>query len=160
MAKILVVDDIAIMRHVIKRHLEKLGHTVVAEAENGNRALHQYKLFHPDMVTMDITMPAENGVKNGIDALKLIKEYDKNAKIVMVTSHGEEKLVIEALTVGAKGYVLKPVNEEKLNTIINKVIPKTIQEQEEATQEEISKEEALEKPIKIEEEQKQEEEYV
>lgn len=155
MAKILVVDDIAIMRHVIKRHIEKLGHTVVAEAENGNRALHQYKLFHPDMVTMDITMPAENGVKNGIDALKLIKEYDKNAKIVMVTSHGEEKLVIEALTVGAKGYVLKPVNEEKLNTIINKVIPKIIQEPEESTQEE-----ALEEPIKIEEEQKQEEEYV
>lgn len=121
MAKILVVDDIAIMRSVIKRHLEKLGHIVIAEAENGHRAVNQYKRFNPDIVTMDITMPAENGVKNGIDSLKLIKEFDKNAKVVMVTSHGEEKLVMEALTSGAKGYLLKPVTEEKLKTLIDKL---------------------------------------
>lgn len=122
MARILIVDDIAIMRNVIKRHLEKLGHTVVAEAENGHRAVFQYKLFNPDIVTMDITMPAENGVKNGIDSLKLIKEIDKNAKVIMVTSHGEEKLVMEALTNGAKGYLLKPVTEEKLKTLLDKLI--------------------------------------
>ena len=92
MANVLVVDDIAIMRNVIKRHIIKLGHTVVAEAENGHNAIIQYKRFNPDIVTMDVTMPAENGVKNGIDALKLIKEFDSNAKVVMVTSHGEEKL--------------------------------------------------------------------
>lgn len=131
MAKILVVDDIAIMRHVIKKHLEKLGHTVVAEAENGDRALNQYKLYNPEIVTMDITMPAENGVKNGIEALELIKEFDKNAKVVMVTSHGEEKLVIEALSKGAKGYILKPVNEDKLKTILSKIIPKAVTEEEE-----------------------------
>lgn len=122
MAKILIVDDIAIMRNVIKRHLEKLGHTVIAEAENGHRALNQYKRFNPDIVTMDITMPAENGVKNGIDSLKLIKEYDKNAKVVMVTSHGEEKLVMEALTSGAKGYLLKPVTEDKLKNLLEKLV--------------------------------------
>lgn len=121
MAKVLIVDDIAIMRNVIKRHLEKLGHTVVAEAENGHRAVNQYKRFNPDIVTMDITMPAENGVKNGIDSLKLIKEFDKNAKVVMVTSHGEEKLVMEALTSGAKGYLLKPVTEDKLKLILDKL---------------------------------------
>lgn len=126
MAKILIVDDIAIMRNVIKRHLEKLGHSVVAEAENGHRAVFQYKLFNPDIVTMDITMPAENGVKNGIDSLKLIKEYDSNAKVVMVTSHGEEKLVMEALTSGAKGYLLKPVTEEKLKTLLDKLITTTV----------------------------------
>jgi two-component system chemotaxis response regulator CheY len=120
-ANVLIVDDIAIMRNVIKRHLIKLGHTVVAEAENGHNAVIQYKRFNPDIVTMDVTMPAENGVKNGIDALKLIKEYDNNAKIVMVTSHGEEKLVMEALMTGAKGYILKPVNEEKLKTIFDKL---------------------------------------
>ena len=111
MANVLVVDDIAIMRNVIKRHIIKLGHTVVAEAGDGDRALQQYKVFKPDVVTMDITMPAENGVKNGIEALRLIKEFDSEAKVIMVTSHGEEKLVIEALTLGAKGYILKPVNE-------------------------------------------------
>ncbi len=121
MAKVLIVDDIAIMRNVIKKHLEKLGHTVVAEAENGHRAVNQYKRFNPDIVTMDITMPAENGVKNGIDSLKLIKEFDKNAKVVMVTSHGEEKLVMEALTSGAKGYLLKPVTEDKLKLILDKL---------------------------------------
>lgn len=122
MASVIIVDDIAIMRNVIKRHLIKLGHTVVAEAENGHNAVIQYKRFNPDIVTMDVTMPAENGVKNGIDALKLIKEYDSNAKVVMVTSHGEEKLVMEALTSGAKGYILKPVNEEKLKTIFDKLV--------------------------------------
>lgn len=122
MANVLVVDDIAIMRNVIKRHIIKLGHTVVAEAENGHNAIIQYKRFNPDIVTMDVTMPAENGVKNGIDALKLIKEFDSNAKVVMVTSHGEEKLVMEALTNGAKGYILKPVNEEKLRTLFSKLV--------------------------------------
>lgn len=122
MAKVLVVDDIAIMRHIIKGHLEKLGHTVVAEAGDGNKALQQYKLFKPDIVSMDITMPAENGVKNGIEALRLIKEFDSEAKVIMVTSHGEEKLVIEALTLGAKGYILKPVNEEKIKNAFVKVL--------------------------------------
>lgn len=131
MAKFLVVDDIAIMRHIIKGHLEKLGHTVVAEAGDGDRALQQYKVFKPDIVTMDITMPAENGVKNGIEALRLIKEFDSEAKVIMVTSHGEEKLVIEALTLGAKGYILKPVNEEKIKNVLVKVVKKEETEKEE-----------------------------
>ncbi len=131
MAKFLVVDDIAIMRHIIKGHLEKLGHTVVAEAGDGDRALQQYKVFKPDVVTMDITMPAENGVKNGIEALRLIKEFDSEAKVIMVTSHGEEKLVIEALTLGAKGYILKPVNEEKIKNVLVKVVKKEETEKEE-----------------------------
>jgi two-component system chemotaxis response regulator CheY len=131
MAKFLVVDDIAIMRHIIKGHLEKLGHTVVAEAGDGDRALQQYKVFKPDVVTMDITMPAENGVKNGIEALRLIKEFDSEAKVIMVTSHGEEKLVIEALTLGAKGYILKPVNEEKIKNVLVKVVKKEETEEKE-----------------------------
>lgn len=131
MAKVLVVDDIAIMRHIIKGHLEKLGHTVVAEAGNGNKALDQYRLFKPDIVTMDITMPAENGVKNGIEALKLIKEFDNKAKVIMVTSHGEEKLVIEALTLGAKGFILKPVNEEKIKNAFIKILGEPKKEEKE-----------------------------
>lgn len=122
MAKVLVVDDIAIMRFTIKGQLQKLGHTVVAEASNGYDAISQYKRYLPDLVTMDITMPAENGIKNGIEAVKLIREFDPNAKIVMITSHGEEKLVIEAVGFGAKGYILKPITEDKIKTIFRKIL--------------------------------------
>lgn len=122
MANVLVVDDIAIMRFTIKEKLQNLGHTVIAEAVNGNDAVEKYKEFLPDLVTMDITMPEENGVKNGIDALKLIKEYDSTATVLMLTSHGEEKLVIEAVGLGAKGYILKPVNEDKIKQALSKLV--------------------------------------
>ena len=114
MANVLVVDDVSIMRFTIKKHLTSLGHKVVAEAANGHEAIKQYEAHSPDVVTMDITMPAENGIKNGIEALVGIKKIDMDAKVIMVTSHGEEKLVMEAITKGAKGYILKPITEEKL----------------------------------------------
>ena len=122
MARIMVVDDVSIMRFTIKGHLQRLGHDVVAEASNGDEAINQYMSTKPDLVTMDITMPAVNDVRSGIEALVKIREFDKNAKVIMVTSHGEEKLVMEALTKGAKGYVLKPITEEKLKPALAKVI--------------------------------------
>ena len=121
MARVMVVDDISIMRFTIKDRLQKLGHEIVAEASNGYNAIEQYKIFKPDLVTMDITMPAEQGVKNGIEALVEIRKFDSDAKIIMVTSHGEEKLVIEAISKGAKGYILKPVSEEKLKSVFDKI---------------------------------------
>lgn len=121
MANILVVDDVKIMRLTIKRHLEDMGHTVVAEAGNGHEAISQYKIFQPDLVTMDITMPEINGIGNGIDALEKIKEFDSDAKIIMLTSHGEQKLVIEAISKGSKGYVLKPVTKDKLSDVLGKI---------------------------------------
>lgn len=122
MANVLVVDDIAVMRFTIKQKLENLGHTVIAEAVNGKDALEKYQEYHPDLVTMDITMPEVDGVKNGIDALKIIMDYDSTANVIMLTSHGEEKLVIEAVGLGAKGYILKPVNEEKIKTVLDKLV--------------------------------------
>lgn len=124
MANIMIVDDVSIMRFTIKNHLQKLGHNIVIEATNGDEAIKLYSLskLKPDIVTMDITMPAVNGVRNGIEALEKIREIDKNAKVIMVTSHGEEKLVMEAVTKGAKGYVLKPITEEKLKTVLAKVL--------------------------------------
>lgn len=122
MARIMVVDDVSIMRFTIKGHLQKLGHEVVAEASNGDEAINQYMSTKPDLVTMDITMPAVNDVRSGIEALVKIREFDKNAKVIMITSHGEEKLVMEALTKGAKGYVLKPITEDKLKPALAKVI--------------------------------------
>lgn len=122
MARIMVVDDVSIMRFTIKGHLQRLGHDVVAEAANGDEAINQYMSSKPDLVTMDITMPAVNGIRSGIEALEKIKEFDKNAKVIMITSHGEEKLVMEALTKGAKGYVLKPITEDKLKPALAKVL--------------------------------------
>ncbi len=119
MLNIMVVDDSLIIRKTLSIELEKMGHTVVAQAKSGKEAVSLYSEFMPDLVTMDITMP----IMSGIEALKEIKKGYTDAKIIMVTSHGEEKLVMDAITSGAKGYILKPINQEKLGTVIGKVFP-------------------------------------
>lgn len=121
MANVIVVDDAKVMRISIIKQLEKLGHTIVAEASNGYEAIEMYKEHNPDFVTMDISMPNVNGIANGIDALVKIKEFDSNATVIMVTSHGEEKLVIEAISKGSKGYILKPITQDKLSNILKKI---------------------------------------
>ncbi|MCK5111519.1 MAG: response regulator [Arcobacteraceae bacterium] len=121
MANILVVDDAKIMRANIKSMLTHLGHTVAGEAENGYEAIEQYKLFKPDLVTMDITMPNYEGIADGIEAVKHIIEFDSNAKIIMITSHGEQDKVIRAIQNGASNYILKPLQIDKLEEIINKL---------------------------------------
>ena len=119
MLNIMIVDDSTIIRKTLQLKLESMGHTIVATAKSGKEAVSIYKDTLPDLVTMDITMP----IMNGIEALKLIKKDYKDAKVVMVTSHGEEKLVIEAISSGARGYILKPISEEKLTEVIEKVCP-------------------------------------
>lgn len=121
MANILVVDDAEIIRISISRYMEKLGHKIVAVAVNGDEAISQYKEYSPDLVLMDISMPEINDVKDGIDALCKIMKIDRCAKVVMVTSQGEQRLVMEAISKGAKGYILKPVSKEKLKNIIDKL---------------------------------------
>ena len=120
MANILVVDDIKIMRFTIKIILEELGHKVIAEAENGYDAIEKYKMFKPDIVTMDITMPTKNNIADGIEAFLEIKQIDKDANVVMLTSHGENKLVMKAISKGAKGYILKPITKEKVKISLEK----------------------------------------
>jgi two-component system chemotaxis response regulator CheY len=120
MFKILVVDDSVILRKSLINVLKGLGHEVVAEAGSGYEAIESYKSNQPDIVTMDITMPGVQGVHNGVEALKEIKKIDPEAKVVMVTSHGEEELVMDAISAGAKGYVLKPVTKEKMEAIFKK----------------------------------------
>jgi len=121
MARVLVVDDARIMRISIKEILLKLGHTVVGEADNGYTSIEGYKTCKPDFVTMDITMPEVNGIKDGIDAVEKIKEYDKDAKVIMITSHGEEQKVRKAIKAGAKNYILKPINAPALEKIVTKL---------------------------------------
>ena len=110
MAGILIVDDAAFMRLTIRKMLEKNGIEVFGEAENGIEAISEYNKLKPDLVTMDITMPE----MTGIDALKEIMKQDSKAKIIMITAMGQEALVKEAVMNGAKGFVVKPFNEEHI----------------------------------------------
>ena len=119
MLKILVVDDSLIIRRNIARMLERMNHEVVAEAKNGNEAVVCFSKYNPDLMTMDITMPDMDGV----EAVKGIKKKNADAKIIMVTSHGQEAMVIAAIKAGASGYVLKPVTAEKLSKAIQKIFP-------------------------------------
>jgi len=121
MAKVLIVDDASIMRLHIRKILEELGHLVIAEAESGFEAVKLYKSLKPDFVTMDITMPMTNGINDGIEAVVKIKEIDANAKIIMITSHGEQDKVIKAIKAGANNYILKPLQLEKFKDVINKL---------------------------------------
>lgn len=120
MLKIVVVDDSLIIRRNIARMLERMGHEIVAEAKNGKEAIACFTKHTPDLVTMDITMPD----MDGIEAVKGIKKRSDAAKIIMVTSHGQEEMVIGAIKAGASGYVLKPVTADKLTKAIKKIFPK------------------------------------
>lgn len=124
MLKIFVVDDSLIMRRNIIKMIESLGHKVAGEAKNGHEAVELYRKFKPDLVTMDITMPG----MDGLSAVKELKRIDKNAKIIMITSHGQEEMVIDAIRSGASGYLLKPININKLRDSIRKVFPTIIDE--------------------------------
>lgn len=121
MYNILVVDDATIMRKTLVKIFTQLEHKVIAEAANGYDAIERYKEHKPDIVTLDITMPAVNGINDGIEALEKIIEFDPNAKVIILTSHGEEKLVMDAILKGAKGYVLKPADVHKIEEAVEKL---------------------------------------
>jgi len=108
MKRVMVVDDAMFMRASLKMMLEKNGYEIAAEAENGAIAVQKYKEIKPDFVTMDITMPE----MDGLQALKLIKQYDADAKIVIVSAMGQEPVVKEAILSGAKSFIVKPFKED------------------------------------------------
>lgn len=118
MLNVMVVDDSKIVRKTLKNKIEELGHKILYEAEDGRQAVGYYRrnMNRIDMITMDISMP----VLNGILALREIMAIDPDAKIVMITSHGEEELVMEAVVNGAIGYILKPITIEKLKQQFDK----------------------------------------
>ena len=107
---IVIVDDSAFARKVIRGLLEDEGYTIVSEATNGEEGIEAYKKYRPDVITMDITMP----VMNGVEAVKQIFQFDKDAKVIMVTAAGQEKKVIEALQVGVKNFIVKPFKNEDI----------------------------------------------
>ncbi|MDQ0337274.1 two-component system chemotaxis response regulator CheY [Caldalkalibacillus uzonensis] len=118
MGKILVVDDAAFMRMMIKDILTKNGYEVVGEAADGQQAVEQYSELKPDLVTMDITMPE----MDGITALKKIKEIDPEAKVVMCSAMGQQAMVIDAIQAGAKDFIVKPFQADRVLEAIKKVI--------------------------------------
>jgi two-component system chemotaxis response regulator CheY len=118
MKRILIVDDASFMRLAINEALTNNGFEVVGEAEDGKEAIEQYKLLKPDAVTMDITMP----VMSGLEALKEIMKLDPNAKIIMISALGQDTQVKEAILNGAKSFIVKPFQDEKVIQVLNKIL--------------------------------------
>ncbi|GHV09239.1 response regulator [Clostridia bacterium] len=116
--RILVVDDAAFMRMMIKEVLSKNGFDVCGEAENGAVALTKYKELTPDLVIMDITMPEVNG----IDALKNIKAFNPQSKVIMCSAMGQQAMVIEAIQSGAKDFIVKPFQADRVVEAVKKVL--------------------------------------
>ncbi|MCR8850275.1 response regulator [Rossellomorea sp. SC111] len=118
MATILVVDDAKFMRLTLGNMLSSSGHVVVGEAENGHIAVEKYRELHPDLVTMDITMPD----MNGIEAVKRILIEFPQAKIIMCSAMGQQKVVVEAIEAGAKDFIVKPFDEVRVEEAIKRVL--------------------------------------
>jgi len=116
--KVLIVDDAAFMRMMIKDILTKNGFEVVGEAENGIKAVEKYQDLRPDLTTMDITMPE----MDGISAVKQIKKIAANAKIIMCSAMGQQAMVIEAIQSGARDFIVKPFQPDRVLEAIRKAI--------------------------------------
>ena len=118
MARVLVVDDAAFMRKMVSDALTKAGHEVIAEATNGQEAVDQFQALKPDLATLDITMPE----KDGISALREIIELDPSAKIIMCSALGQESKVLESIKLGAKDFVVKPFQAERVLEAIGRAL--------------------------------------
>ncbi|KAE9637049.1 MAG: two-component system, chemotaxis family, chemotaxis protein CheY [Epulopiscium sp.] len=116
--KILIVDDAAFMRMMIKDILTKNGYEIAAEAENGAKAVEKFKELSPDLVIMDITMPE----MDGIQAVREIKKIDGNATIIMCSAMGQQAMVIESIQAGAKDFIVKPFQADRVVEAVKKVI--------------------------------------
>lgn len=116
--RILVVDDSSFLRNSLKKILEEHGYEVVGTAQNGLEAITKYKELKPDLVTLDIVLPQ----MNGREVLKLLRTVDSNACVVMVTSMSSKEAVTDCMNAGAKNYILKPFEAQKVIEVIQKVI--------------------------------------
>ena len=120
MAKIMLVDDAAFMRMMLKNTLKQAGYDNFVEAQDGADAVKKYEEEKPDLVIMDITMPN----MDGLQALKVIRGNDSSAKVVMCTAMGQESMVVEAIKSGAKDFVVKPFNAERITQTVKNILGK------------------------------------
>jgi len=119
MAKtVLIVDDAAFMRMMIKDIFTKNGYDVVGEAENGAKAIEKYKELSPDLEIMDITMPEVSG----IEAVKEIRKLDSQSKIIMCSAMGQQAMVIESIQAGARDFIVKPFQADRMLEAVKKVL--------------------------------------
>ncbi len=108
--KILIVDDAMLMRLMLRDIFEGNGYEVAGEAEDADQALELYKETHPDLVTMDITLTTSSG----IEAISKILSYDSNARIIVISALEQRKVIMEALRLGARDFIIKPFEEERV----------------------------------------------
>ena len=118
MAKtVLIVDDIAFVRKTLSDILTQAHYQVVGEACDGAEAIELYQKLRPDIVTMDVVMPQ----MSGIDAARRILKMDRNAKVIIISAMGQDNLIMEAINVGAKDYIMKPFTAEDVLKTINRI---------------------------------------
>lgn len=115
--RVMIVDDALFMRNMLKDIFTRAGYEVVAETEDGQTALEDYRQAQPDLVTMDIVMPK----RSGIEALRDIIREDPQACVVMVSALGQDSLVLEAVEAGAKDFIVKPFKEDKVLDVVRRV---------------------------------------
>ncbi|MBX5440788.1 MAG: response regulator [Solirubrobacteraceae bacterium] len=118
MARVLVVDDAAFMRKMVTDALTKGGHEVIGEAGNGAEAVERWQELRPDLTTLDITMPE----KDGLAALKEIISIDPSAKVIMCSALGQESKVLESIKLGAKDFVVKPFQPDRVLDAVAKAL--------------------------------------
>ena len=118
MANILIVDDSRTSRKILRKILEDKGYTIVGEAVNGEEGYLKYQELHPDLVTLDITMPK----MDGLEALRLIRKYDENAKAVMITAAGQKEKMLLAIKSGAADFIAKPYEGSDVVKVIEKCL--------------------------------------
>jgi two-component system, chemotaxis family, chemotaxis protein CheY len=118
MAKILIVDDAKFMRMTLSDILIRNNHEIVGEGENGREAIALYHELQPDLVTMDITMPE----MSGLEAMKEIRHNYPQAKVIMCSAMGQQRMVVEAIEAGAKDFIVKPFDEGRVIEAVNRVL--------------------------------------
>ena len=118
MAKILIVDDSRTSRKMLRSILESKGHEILDEAVNGQDGVQKFQALRPDVITLDITMP----IVDGVEALKMIKALDSNAKVVMVTAAGQKNKMIDCIKAGANEFLTKPFDQQEILDVIAKMV--------------------------------------
>ena len=116
--RVLIVDDAAFMRMMLRDILVRGGYEIVGEAENGQRAVELFRELKPELVTMDITMPE----MDGIEALRGIRAIDSQAKVVMCSAMGQQAMVMESIQSGAVDFIVKPFDSDRVIQSLNKVV--------------------------------------
>ncbi len=118
MTKVLIIDDAKFMRMTLANLFKEHQFNVVGMAENGEEGVKLYKETSPDIVTLDITMP----VMDGLQALKEIINFDPAAKVIMCSAMGQQKLVVKAIELGAKDFIVKPFDEKRVIETVNQIV--------------------------------------